>query len=277
MKRQPPVHSPLTLGAVLGSCAESVVGPAAALDGLARALGKRFAAPGVVLTDSGTHALQIALARALPRGAKPPMVAMPGYCCYDLVTAAVGADVRLSFYDVDPRTLSPDLDSLRAVVSEGASAVVVANLYGYPLDWSGIAEVAADGGLPVIEDAAQGIGAAAPGGPGGTLGDLSVLSFGRGKGWTGGGGGALLVRRPRGNEPEAWAAAGTRGLLEAEGREESRAAGLAAACAAGMQGRRVVGRPRHGCPMDARSPVALPRADVDPRARPRGDTLSSAG
>ena len=32
------------------------------------------------------------------------------------------------------------------------------------------------------------------GNPGGTFGDLTVLSFGRGKGWTGEGGGALLVR-----------------------------------------------------------------------------------
>ncbi|HWA56739.1 MAG TPA: DegT/DnrJ/EryC1/StrS family aminotransferase, partial [Gemmatimonadales bacterium] len=48
-------------------------------------------------------------------------------------------------------------------------------------------------GALVIEDAAQAIGAMVGDRPAGALGDLAVLSFGRGKGWTGGGGGALLL------------------------------------------------------------------------------------
>ena len=50
--------------------------------------------------------------------------------------------------------------------------------------------------MALIEDAAQGLGTSWMGQPGGTFGDVTVLSFGRGKGWTGGGGGALLVRDP---------------------------------------------------------------------------------
>jgi dTDP-4-amino-4,6-dideoxygalactose transaminase len=46
----------------------------------------------------------------------------------------------------------------------------------------------------VVEDAAQGIGAKWKGEAAGTFGDLSVLSFGRGKGWTGGSGGAVMAR-----------------------------------------------------------------------------------
>ena len=49
-------------------------------------------------------------------------------------------------------------------------------------------------GATVIEDAAQGFGALWRGRPLGSLGTASVLSFGRGKGWTGGRGGALLTR-----------------------------------------------------------------------------------
>jgi dTDP-4-amino-4,6-dideoxygalactose transaminase len=45
----------------------------------------------------------------------------------------------------------------------------------------------------LVEDAAQGLGAEWRGRPLGSLGDVSVLSFGRGKGWTGGAGGALLL------------------------------------------------------------------------------------
>ncbi len=52
-------------------------------------------------------------------------------------------------------------------------------------------------GAIVIEDAAQGSGCEWQGRPAGTHGALGVLSFGRGKGVTGGRGGALLVNDPR--------------------------------------------------------------------------------
>jgi dTDP-4-amino-4,6-dideoxygalactose transaminase len=48
-----------------------------------------------------------------------------------------------------------------------------------------------------VEDAAQGHGARWRGTPLGAHGRLGVLSFGRGKGWTGASGGAVLVRDPR--------------------------------------------------------------------------------
>jgi perosamine synthetase len=101
--------------------------------------------------------------------------------------------VRVRLYDVDPATLSPDLTSLRAACARGVEAVVVAHLYGYPADVAGACQVAADFGVPVIEDAAQGIGGALHGQRLGSCGDLSVLSFGRGKGVTCGSGGALLA------------------------------------------------------------------------------------
>jgi dTDP-4-amino-4,6-dideoxygalactose transaminase len=49
-------------------------------------------------------------------------------------------------------------------------------------------------GAVLVEDAAQGNGATLNGEKLGTLGDLSILSFGRAKGWTGGSGGALVIR-----------------------------------------------------------------------------------
>src|SRR5690606_29581560 len=73
-------------------------------------------------------------------------------------------------------------------------SVVLAPLYGIPIDWSAAAELAGRYGATVIEDAAQGHGAYWRGRPLGSLGTLAVLSFGRAKGWTGGRGGALLLR-----------------------------------------------------------------------------------
>jgi dTDP-4-amino-4,6-dideoxygalactose transaminase len=157
---------------------------------LARALEKRFGARAVALTDSGTSALVLALRMAVPRGGT---VALPAYACVDLLSAAHGAGVRVRFYDVVPETLSPDLDSVRGALGRGADAIVVAHMYGYPADVPAVRALADSHGATVIEDAAQQAAGSLRGTPLGAFGPLSVLSFGRGKGMTGGRGGALMA------------------------------------------------------------------------------------
>jgi dTDP-4-amino-4,6-dideoxygalactose transaminase len=134
------------------------------------------------------------LARALTKAESEAPVALPAYSCFDLVSAAVGADAPVVFYDLDPMTLSPDPASLRTALAAGPFAVVGSNLYGFPVDWNLLRGAAAQAGAVLIEDAAQGLGSRWKEEQGGTFGELTVLSFGRGKGWTGGGGGALLGR-----------------------------------------------------------------------------------
>lgn len=195
-RRQPPVHSPLDavsiargLGAMLGRRDAAHV---AARELLA----ERYGARRVVLTDSGTSALLLALRAAVAVGGE--RVAVPAYSCYDVATAWVGAGVRPRLYDLDPSTLGPDPPSLTRAAGENVGAVVVAYLYGMALDWDGIRRAVDGSGALLIEDAAQAAGCRWEGRPAGALGDLSVLSFGRGKGWTAGGGGALLALTDRG-------------------------------------------------------------------------------
>ena len=152
----------------------------------------RYAPRAVLLTDSGTAALSAALL-GLEHGETRNAVAIPAYSCYDVATAAEGARAPVLLYDLDPKTLAPDLAHLEAVLRQGAAAVVVAHLYGCPVDLTEINRLAAQHGAVVIDDAAQGAGATIDGRPVGTRGSLGVLSFGRGKGITGGGGGALLA------------------------------------------------------------------------------------
>ena len=192
-RRIPPVHSPIAPGAVIRAVG-AVLGdaPAAAARALEEQLATRYDARLAILTDSGTSALVLAL-RAAPAGAP---VAMPAYVCVDLIAAAIRAPARVLFYDVDPETLSPDLASLERVLAAGARTVVVAPLYGYPADLVGVRALAAKAGARVVEDAAQGAGGTLGGRRAGSSGDLTVLSFGRGKGTTAGGGGALLIREP---------------------------------------------------------------------------------
>ncbi|MFI5235116.1 MAG: DegT/DnrJ/EryC1/StrS family aminotransferase, partial [Gemmatimonadales bacterium] len=161
---------------------------------LRRELKLRYKANEAVLTGSGTQALELAIhAVASPTRTTGP-VALPAYGCFDIATAAVGARRPLALYDLDPDTLGPDPDSLRRAFACGATSAVVVSLYGLPPEWDAVSRCAADAGATLIEDAAQGAGGSWHGSPLGALAEVSVLSFGRGKGWTGGAGGALLLR-----------------------------------------------------------------------------------
>lgn len=186
-RRQVPVYSPLTAGAVLSGLMPGDPRPE-----IAALLRDRFAGATVILTDSGTAALTLALADAARRRPGLPCV-LPAFGCYDLATAAIGAGVSVRLYDVEPATLGPNLTSLRQALAGGAAAVVAAHLYGVPSDVGLLHAEAARVGAVLIDDAAQGSGATFDGRPLGGFGAYGILSFGRGKGVTGGGGGALLV------------------------------------------------------------------------------------
>lgn len=194
--RQPPAWSPLTLRAILaGFRAAWLTDGTKARRGLDRALRTAYAPKELYLTDSGTSALALALQVASATTCAP--VALPAYCCYDVATAADGAGISFHLYDVDAATLSPDLASLRRAFEAGARSVVVAHLYGVPADLEAVRRLASEFGALLIEDAAQGSGCTWQGRPAGAHGALGVLSFGRGKGVTGGKGGALLVNDDR--------------------------------------------------------------------------------
>ena len=207
MRRQLPAYSPLDLGSWMRACLDSLRDPEGARSDLARLLSQRYPCEKVVLTGSGTQALELSIRLALR--ARPPKtpVALPAFSCFDVLTAAVGAGAPILFYDVDPETLAPDMESLRSTLAKGAGALVVSSLYGFPVDWDAARECCAEVGTVLIEDAAQGLGSTWKGREGGTFGDLTVLSFGRGKGWTGGGGGALLLRKAEHDVHEVLAAA----------------------------------------------------------------------
>jgi hypothetical protein len=193
-RHQLPTYSPLSLRATLEAVRAAVpVGTDPRLR-IAEILRREYRANDLILSDSGTNALQLAIGLAWRVLGEKTTVAVPAFSCFDVGSAAVGVDARIAPYDLDPITLAPDLDSLRAAMTSGARVVIVAPLYGVPVDWDAVVRCAEDPGAVVIEDAAQGIGASWRGRPLGTLGRLSVLSFGRGKGWSGIRGGALLVR-----------------------------------------------------------------------------------
>ena len=187
------MFSPVTPRSLIGGIAAAFGSHGAPIESVIDALRARYGADDALLTDSGTSALILALRAIVPPGGT---IAYPGYSCIDLTAAAVGAGMRVRLYDLDPNTLSPDLESVKNAIDRGVNAIVVAHLYGYPADVGAVQELALQHGIPVIEDSAQGAGGTLRGVPLGGIGDISILSFGRGKGATTGSGGAVLVRTP---------------------------------------------------------------------------------
>lgn len=191
-RRQLPAYSPLPLRAVVAGAAGLVGGSGSARVEVTAPLARAFGADNVLLTDSGTGALALAIQGCLTR--RPDAgIALPAYGCYDLATAADGAGAPVVLYDLVPETLAPEPESLRRALERGVAAVVLVHLFGVPADPEPVRVAAERVGAWLIEDAAQGAGASLRGRPLGSCGDLAVLSFGRGKGNTGGRGGALLA------------------------------------------------------------------------------------
>jgi len=144
------------------------------------------------LTGRGATAIYLAL-RALP--AKIGRVVLPAVVCPSPANAALYAGFDPIFCDVSLEDYNMDVTSLERVFSQHDDAVAVmpVHLYGQPADMDKIVGVARRKGLYVIEDAAQAMGGEYKGRKLGSLGDISIISFGHTKildiGW----GGAVLT------------------------------------------------------------------------------------
>ncbi|MEM7577335.1 MAG: DegT/DnrJ/EryC1/StrS family aminotransferase [Planctomycetota bacterium] len=97
------------------------------------------------------------------------------------------------FADVDPVTLNVTADTIAARMSERTQAIAVTHLFGNPCDMDPILTLAAKHDLPIIEDAAQSLGAKYQDRPTGSMGDLAAFSLQQGKHITTGEGGLVTT------------------------------------------------------------------------------------
>ena len=79
--------------------------------------------------------------------------------------------------DSDPLTRVTTPELLEPLINNRTKAIVIPHLYGYVANISGVCEIAAEHGVPVIEDAAQSIGARINENRCGSLADFGVFSF----------------------------------------------------------------------------------------------------
>lgn len=125
----------------------------------------------VIGVGNGTDAITIAL-RAM--GVEPgDEVVVPSFTFYATVEAVVSAGARPVFCDVDPHTRNVTADTVRAAITPHTRVIVVVDLFGCPAPLPEIREL----GLPVLEDAAQALGASLGDRRAGSLGDAATVSF----------------------------------------------------------------------------------------------------
>jgi len=100
------------------------------------------------------------------------------------------------FADVDPLTCNVTADTIAAALSDRTRAIIVTHLFGNPCDMSDIIALAAERGIPVIEDCAQAFLASDRGRTVGTMGTISCFSLQQGKHITTGEGGLVVTKDP---------------------------------------------------------------------------------
>jgi dTDP-4-amino-4,6-dideoxygalactose transaminase len=121
-------------------------------------------------------------------------IIVPSYTCYSVPAAAIRAGLRVRILDIDPVTLSFDLDQLAHTDFSKVLAIVSSNLYGIPNDLPAIAAIARQHGVYFIDDAAQSLGALMDGQPVGGFGDAGLYSLDKGKNITSIQGGILVTQ-----------------------------------------------------------------------------------
>ena len=103
------------------------------------------------------------------------------------------------FVDSEPTTWNLDPALLRTAIEDRLrlgkrpKALIIVHLYGMPALLTELLAVAAEYGIPVLEDAAEALGARYQGRPVGTFGKVGVFSFNGNKILTTSGGGALVT------------------------------------------------------------------------------------
>ena len=150
----------------------------------------------VAALSSGTAAIHLAL---LLLGVAPgDEVVVPSLTFVATANAVSYTGATPVFVDAAPSSwcLDPDLlaDGLarRADAGRLPKAIVTVDLYGRCADYDAIGQLADRYEIPVIEDAAEALGATSCGRPAGSFGRAGVLSFNGNKIATTSGGGALV-------------------------------------------------------------------------------------
>jgi dTDP-4-amino-4,6-dideoxygalactose transaminase len=150
-----------------------IMGPE--VEALEREMAAAIGIDHAIAVSSGTDAiLSVLMALGIGPGDE---VITPTYSFF----ATAGCVSRVGgtpvFVDVDPVTLNVDPDAISRAITGRTRAIMPVHLYGLCADMDRILQIGRDAGVPVIEDAAQAIGATIGDRQAGTMGMAGCFSF----------------------------------------------------------------------------------------------------
>jgi dTDP-4-amino-4,6-dideoxygalactose transaminase len=169
------------------------------VDAFEREFAEAVGVPYAVALSSGTAALHLALqVLGIGRGDDVLTSTMTFAATANAITY-VGAtpafvDVSRKTWNLDPGLLEQELE-IRNRRGRQAAAVLSVDLYGQCADYTRISELCARFGVPLIEDAAEALGATYGATAAGSFGECAAFSFNGNKIITTSGGGMLVSHR----------------------------------------------------------------------------------
>ena len=153
----------------------------------------------VVCLSSGTSAVHLALIGCGVQAGDEVLVQSFTFCASSHPIAYLGAKPVFvgsepTTWNMDPVLLEKAIIDRKEKTGKYPKVIVPVALYGMPYDCEKIMAIADRYGIPVVEDAAEGMGSRFNGQVLGTFGKCGVLSFNGNKMITTSGGGALICR-----------------------------------------------------------------------------------
>ena len=155
--------------------------------------------PEVVCLSAGTAAVHLALIACGVKAGDEVLVQSFTFCASSHPITYLGANPvfvgsERDTWNMDPELLEKAIIDRKEVTGKYPKAIIPVALYGMPYDCERIMAIANKYGIPVVEDAAEGMGSRFDGQVLGTFGRFGVLSFNGNKMITTSGGGAMICR-----------------------------------------------------------------------------------
>jgi pyridoxal phosphate-dependent aminotransferase EpsN len=166
------------------------------VDAFEREFAARLGVPDAVALASGTAALHLALRLLGVREGDDVLLPTLTFVAVANAVRYLGAnpvfvDSEPATWNIDPALVSEEL-AARAASGRLPAALVGVDLYGQCASWDPLAEACARHGVPMVDDAAEALGATYRGRPAGTAGAAGAFSFNGNKIITTSGGGMLV-------------------------------------------------------------------------------------
>ena len=163
----------------------------------------------VVCLSAGTAAVHLALIACGVQAGDEVLVQSFTFCASSHPITYLGAKPvfvgsERETWNMDPELLELAIIDRKAQTGKYPKAIIPVALYGMPYDCERIMAIADKYGIPVIEDAAEGMGSRFDGQVLGTFGRFGVLSFNGNKMITTSGGGALICQEAKDANEIMW-------------------------------------------------------------------------